>query len=112
MSLAIELHNQNNISIFELKGRILSDSDLVEPNNLLTALKDWNIIFDLSQLTHTNSSGIAFMVKSMTRARINNGDVVLVNPNTGLSKLFEITKMHEVFTIYETLETAKNHFKH
>jgi anti-anti-sigma regulatory factor len=51
------------------------------------------------------------MVKSMTRARINNGDVVLLNPNSGLSKLFEITKMHEVFTIYETLEDAKNHFK-
>ena len=84
---------------------------MVEPNNLLNSLKDWNIVFDLTQLTHTNSSGIAFMVKSMTRARINNGDVVLLNPNSGLSKLFEITKMHEVFTIYETLEDAKNHFK-
>ena len=111
MSLNIELHKVDGISIFELKGRILSDTDLVEPNNLLTSIKDWNIIFDLSQLTHTNSSGIAFMVKSMTRARINNGDVVLLNPNTGLAKLFEITKMHEVFTICETLEDAKNHFK-
>jgi anti-sigma B factor antagonist len=111
VSLEIELQKENNISIFVLKGRILSDSDLLEPNNILTALNDWNIIFDLEQLTHTNSSGIAFMVKSMTRARINNGDVVLLNPNSGLSKLFEITKMHEVFTIYETLENAKNHFK-
>ena len=111
MSLEIELQKENNISIFVLKGRILSDSDLLEPNNILTALNDWNIIFDLAQLTHTNSSGIAFMIKSMTRARINNGDVVLLNPNSGLSKLFEITKMHEVFTIYETLEDAKNHFK-
>jgi anti-sigma B factor antagonist len=111
MSLAIELHKASQLSIFELKGRIISDNDLVEPNNLLNSLKDWNIVFDLTQLTHTNSSGIAFMVKSMTRARINNGDVVLLNPNSGLSKLFEITKMHEVFTIYETLDDAKNHFK-
>ena len=111
MSLAIELHKTSQLSVFELKGRIISDNDLVEPNNLLNSLKDWNIVFDLTQLTHTNSSGIAFMVKSMTRARINNGDVVLLNPNSGLSKLFEITKMHEVFTIYETLEDAKNHFK-
>jgi anti-anti-sigma factor len=112
MSINIELHKVDGISIFELKGRVLSDSDLVEPNNLLNALKDWNLVFDLTQLTHTNSSGIAFMVKSMTRARINNGDVVLLNPNAGLAKLFEITKMHEVFTICETLEDAKNHFKH
>jgi anti-sigma B factor antagonist len=111
MSLAIELHKASPLSIFELKGRIISDNDLVEPNNILNSLKDWNIVFDLTQLTHTNSSGIAFMVKSMTRARINNGDVVLLNPNSGLSKLFEITKMHEVFTIYETLDDAKNHFK-
>jgi len=111
MSLTVELRNDNQVSIFKLKGRILSDADLVEPNNLLNALKDWNIVFDLAHLTHTNSSGIAFMVKSMTRARINNGDVVLINPNNGLSKLFEITKMHEVFTICETLDDAKNHFK-
>lgn len=111
MSLTIELHKVDQISIFELKGRILSDSDLVEPNKLLNSLKDWNIVFDLTQLTHTNSSGIAFMVKSMTRARINNGDVVLVSPNSGLSKLFEITKMHEVFTICDSLDDAKNHFK-
>lgn len=111
MSLAIELHKASPLSIFVLKGRIISDNDLVEPNNLLNSLKDWNIVFDLTQLTHTNSSGIAFMVKSMTRARINNGDVVLLNPNSGLSKLFEITKMHEVFTIYKTLDDAKNHFK-
>lgn len=111
MSLAIELHKINEGSIFELKGRILSDSDLIEPNAILNSITDWNLIFDLSQFTHTNSSGIAFMIKSMTRARINNGDVVLVNPNSGLKNLFEITKMHEVFTIFVSLEDAKNHFK-
>ena len=43
-------------------------------------------------------------------SRIQNGDVVLLNPNASLAKLFEITKIHEVFTICETFEEAKNHF--
>ena len=30
------------------------------------------------------------------------------DPN--LKKLFDITKMHEVFAIYETIEDATNHF--
>lgn len=110
MSLSIELKTIDNISVFELKGKIISDNDISEANELLSKLKVWNIVFDLSGLTHTNSSGIGFMVKAMTRSRIQNGDVVLLNPNAGLAKLFEITKMHEVFTICETFEEAKNHF--
>jgi anti-anti-sigma regulatory factor len=50
------------------------------------------------------------MVKTLTRSRINNGDVPMVKPNAQLAKLFEITKMHEVFSIYDSLEGAKKHF--
>jgi hypothetical protein len=35
---------------------------------------------------------------------------VIAQVNSNLKKLFDITKMHEVFAIYETIEDATKHF--
>lgn len=110
MSLTIQLQQNETFTLITLSGKILSEGDLTNANALLTEIKNWNVVFDLSKLTHTNSSGMAFMVKTMTRARIQNGDVVLLSPADSLKKLFEITKMHEVFPIYDSLDAATNHF--
>lgn len=98
------------VTYLTISGKILSDEDIQPMLLAFDSIRNWNIVFDLTELTHTNSSGIAFMVKILTRARINGGDLVMLNPNTGLSKLFEITKMHEVFSIYTSKENAINHF--
>lgn len=110
MSLIIQLQKEENFTLIKLSGKILSEGDLTNANAILSDIKNWNVVFDLSELSHTNSSGMAFLVKTMTRARIQNGDVVLLNPAITLKKLFEITKMHEVFPIYDTLDAATNHF--
>jgi anti-anti-sigma factor len=93
-----------------ISGKILSDADILPMKEAIDQLDNWKIVIDLSQLTHTNSSGIAFMVKVLTKSRINGGDTVFLKPNAGLTKLFEITKIHEVFTIFDSFESAKNHF--
>ena len=87
MSIQLKLTNVANSIVIALEGRILSDLDLDVLKEQTSQLAAWNVIFDLSGLTHTNSSGIAFIIKTMTRARINNGDVVLANPNEGIKKL-------------------------
>jgi anti-sigma B factor antagonist len=110
MSFSLNLHNLEQLLIMEMSGKILSDGDLETAKASLDKITNWNIVMDLSNLTHSNSSGIAFMVKTLTRSRINNGDVAMVKPNAQLAKLFEITKMHEVFSIYDSLNEAKKHF--
>lgn len=110
MSIQLKLTNVANSIVIALEGRILSDLDLDVLKEQTSQLAAWNVIFDLSGLTHTNSSGIAFIIKTMTRARINNGDVVLANPNEGIKKLIEISKLYEVFCIYPSLQEAINHF--
>ena len=111
MSFQIKQHLSDDILILELSGKILSDGDLDLAKANLDQIKNWKIIIDLSLLTHSNSSGIAFMVKTLTRARVHNGDVAMVRPSEQLAKLFQVTKMNEVFSIYDSLAEAKNHFK-
>lgn len=110
MSFSLNQHNVEQLLVLEMSGKILSDGDLETAKAALDKITNWNIVMDLSNLTHSNSSGIAFMVKTLTRSRINNGDVAMVKPNAQLAKLFEITKMHEVFSIYDSLDEAKKHF--
>ena len=102
--------SSSEVTCLSISGKILSDADIQPMKEVIDQVENWKIVIDLSQLSHTNSSGIAFMVKVLTKSRINGGDTVFLNPNAGLTKLFEITKIHEVFTIFDSLESAKNHF--
>jgi anti-sigma B factor antagonist len=94
-----------------LSGKILSDEDADRLSEHIDSLSNWKVIFDLTDLKHINSSGISIFVKTMTKCRINEGDLVIANPNNNIFQLFEITKMNEVFSIHDSKEAALNQFK-
>jgi anti-sigma B factor antagonist len=110
MSIQFSISQHDKVSVISMNGRILSELDLDSIKQALENTSAQNFVFDLSNLTHTNSSGIAFIIRIMTRARISGGDVVLSNPNLGIQKLIDISKLYEVFSIYATKEEAINHF--
>jgi len=111
MSLSVTIKIQDDFKLIELDGRILSEADLEKANRFLDENKIWKLVFDLSKLQYTNSCGIAFLVKSLTRARIQGGEVIILNVGEGIKKIFEITKMHEIFPIIESIHDAKSLFK-
>ena len=108
MNLKFSTIIEGDCSIVMLSGKILSDGDIEGLSNHIDQLTNWKVIFELS---HINSSGISVFVKTMTKCRINHGDLMITNPNKMISQLFEITKMNEVFTIQNSNEAALNQFK-
>ena len=114
MSLQYDINIEDPVITYSLAGRITSDTDFEE---LETTVFDHlnknyrNIIFDLAELTHTNSSGIAFFMRTFTKARILSGDLILLNIEGNVKKIFEIAKLDEVYIIYTNKEEAINHFK-
>ena len=114
MSLEYNISSNNGISIFSFKGKIVSDEHLVLLQKEITALNEpdaMNLIFDFGQLTHINSSGINFIIRSLTRSRIINRDLVLSSISGNVKTIFEIAKITEIFSIYATISEAINHFK-
>jgi len=93
-----------------LSGRLLTDNDLQAVSEEIEKLNNWKIVLDLKDLSYINSSGIAFLVRILTRSRINGGDTVICQVNSQLKKLFEITKMHDVFHIYDDQKSANAYF--
>lgn len=98
-------------SVLSFDGKLMSDADLADAQIILNNLTNWNVVLDLAKLSYVNSSGIAFFVKVLTRARLNQGDVVVLNVNEQLTKIFELTKINQVFHMANTEMEVKAYFK-
>ena len=107
----VNLHVDLDYSVLSFDGKLMSDADLADAHVLLNTLTNWNVVLDLEKLTYVNSSGIAFFVKVLTRARLNQGDVVVLHVNEQLTKIFELTKINQVFHMANTLNEVKAYFK-
>ena len=87
---------------FQLEGKIVSDIDTTELIEQLQKKIDGEedtLIFDLSKLTHITSSGLNFFVRALTRTRNKEKKLLLNNLQPNVAKLFQISKLNEIFTI-------------
>ena len=107
----MNLHVDLDYSVLSFDGKLMSDADLADAQILLNSITNWNVVLDLAKLSYVNSSGIAFFVKVLTRARLNQGDVVVLNVNEQLTKIFELTKINQVFHMANTEMEVKAYFK-
>jgi anti-anti-sigma factor len=114
MSLTFNIISTDGISIVSFEGKIITEVDIEQLNtkiNNSASNIEVNLVFDFGKLTHINSSGINFIIRSLTRSRINNGDLVLCSILGNVKMLFEMAKINEIFSIYPDVSEAINHFK-
>jgi len=114
MSLTFNITSTDGISIVSFEGKIITEVDIEQLNskiNSSTSNIEVNLVFDFGKLTHINSTGINFIIRSLTRSRINNGDLVLCSILGNVKMLFEMAKINEIFSIYPDVSEAINHFK-
>jgi anti-sigma B factor antagonist len=114
VNLQFDIHIDDPVIVYALSGKITTEDDYAELEaevfqNL--SKNYYRIIFDLGNLTHTNSMGISFFMRTLTKARIMNGELVLAAIDGNVKKIFDIAKLNEVYTIYPTTELAIKHFK-
>ena len=105
MSLSYDIDIHDPVVVYSLRGKITTDEDYQELEREVFDLLNQNyyrIVFNLKDLTHTNSSGIGFFMRTLTKSRILGGDLVLTNISGNVQKIFEIAKLNEVYTICET----------
>src|SRR5258705_10396041 len=64
------------------------------------------VVVDLSNTTFIDSTTLGVLVGGVKRLRPNDGQLVLVCDDRNITKIFEITGLDRVFTIYPTREDA------
>jgi anti-sigma B factor antagonist len=114
MAFSFKTEELKGSVLFIFSGKLTSEADsqaLSEKIDQELIAGHPNFIFDLTNLTQCNSSGLNVMIRTLTKSRTANGDLVLFNLNEALNQLFTITKINEIFSIYSNMDDAKKHFK-
>ena len=114
MNLSYDISIQDPVIIYELTGKITTEDDFIDLEKTVFDYLNQNyyrIVFDLSKLTHTNSSGIGFFMRTLTKSRIMGGDLVLTGITGNVEKIFSISKLNEIYTICENQMEAINSLK-
>ena len=68
------------------------------------------IVVDFTKLNFVDSVGLGALVSLLRRARENEGDVKLASLNDDVKTIFEITRLHKLFTLHSDWQTACKEF--
>lgn len=102
MNVNFHIRSEANVLVISFSGKIDHSTDTTAFFELLqTELKkEQAFLYDLSALEYVSSSGLNFFIRSLTRVRNEGRELYFSSPNTIVSKLFKITKLNEIFTIF------------
>lgn len=116
MSFTYSINIKSDYILLELKGELLdafAAKDMLEKiEEVLAESNDSkNIIVDLHGLNFMNSTGISVLIKVLTKARNNGGEVVITRVEKRIKDLLVVTKLNSVFKVLDTLKEAKQFLK-
>ncbi len=100
--------SQNLPAIVALEGEIdLHESpQVLERINPLIARRSPVVHVDMSRVSYIDSSGLATFIDAMQRIQAYGGEFALVAMRDSVHKIFEISRLDQVFKIYPGLDGA------
>ncbi len=107
MEFSFDIEKNDDVTVISLKGKIMTEAALEPLLNSINDLIENNrnkFVFNTRELSHVNSSGINLFMRTLTKTRVQNGDLVFSGVHGNVEKLFKIVKLNEIYTIYETLD--------
>jgi len=93
-----------------IKGDLIGDETgpkLVEvvSDAILDGAKTF--VVDLSEVRYISSSGIGLLITMLTKMRNAGGEVYLTAPSEHVKKLLIITKLNNIFTVFDSVDDFK-----
>jgi anti-anti-sigma factor len=111
--ITIELRNLAEITLFDLKGRLIADAGnfiLSKVSEQVVEHRARKIILNLTELTQCDSMGISALVRIHTSLENMRGRLVICEANDLVSKVFGLTRMYEVLHIVDSEADAMEEF--
>ena len=106
--MAWEINKEENLIKVVFDGRLVAAVAPALREELFGRMQEGsNVLFDLSKMTHIDSSGLGVLVQVLQKAKASGGKVVLAALQPGPKIVFDITKVSRVFDIVPTVEDAK-----
>ena len=64
-------------------------------------------VVDLSEVRYISSSGIGLLITMLTKMRNIGGEMYLTAPSEHVKKLLIITKLNNIFTVFDSVDSFK-----
>ncbi len=115
MQLAISLRHHGSVTILDLEGKIvIGEGSRLLSDEVARLLQDGHnrIILNLRGVTYVDSSGIGELVSRHTTTRHSGGRLVLNHLPRKIHELLRITRLIDIFEIYDNEEAALQSFHH
>lgn len=100
--------NINGFSLI-LKGDLVGDEvgpKLVELVSDAILDGEKSFLVDLADVRYISSSGIGLLITMLTKMRNSGGELYLTSPSDHVKKLLIITKLNNIFTVFDSRESA------
>jgi anti-sigma B factor antagonist len=113
MSIRTRTVRSGTIAIIEVRGSLVGDGDT---DLLREAVSDFIeqgnkcLVINLQKVTYINSSGIGSIIAAHTSYVKNGGEVKLSGISNTVQSLLVVTKLIDVFDVYDTVDEAINSY--
>jgi len=109
VNLSISERRVGNVTILDLKGQVRMGGGAVELHKAIGCLLDegkTQILLNLSEVTHIDSSGLGELVASHISVGKKGGEIKLSHLTERLRELMTITKLLTVFDVHDNESEA------
>jgi anti-sigma B factor antagonist len=107
MKLSYKISKDAKAHYLSIEGDLIGDEvgpKLVEVVSDAIQEGARTFVIDLSEVRYISSSGIGLLITMLTKMRNVGGEVYLTSPSEHVKKLLIITKLNNIFTVYDTVE--------
>src|SRR5437660_2512461 len=108
MDLGLDVTERDGYAVLAVRGEVDVYTAPRFRERLIELVSDGKhrIVVDLEGVDFLDSTGLGVLVGGLKRVRSHDGDLSLVCTQNRILKVFEITGLTRVFSIYETVEDA------
>lgn len=106
-------HNKiDDVTIIALAGRFDSSTvkDFKATVNSLIENSPVKFVFDMGAVTYVDSSALGSLVSFLRSVREDNGDIRIASLTDKIRSVFNLTRLHKVFEIYDDPNAAVKSF--
>lgn len=111
MKLNYQLEKEKQVQYLNVSGDLIGDEGGPQLVELVSdAIQDEckTFVVNLSGVRYISSSGIGVLITMLTKMRNVGGDVFLTAPSDHVKKLLIITKLNNIFQVFESVQQFKD----
>jgi anti-sigma B factor antagonist len=111
--MKVKIDERYKAAIIKLSGNLIGSEDATLFRSKLYELveaKKKNIVVDMTDVKFINSTGIGILISGFTTLKNAGGELKLSNITANVQSVLVITKLVQVFNIYDNAEEAVKSF--